>query len=854
MIVKNEEANIATAIESFLPVADEIIVNDTGSTDGTLEILQRYPKVKFIENKWENDFSLARNQSLEHATGTWILFMDADDVIPEDQVESLKQLTQQDLDRVFSFEVINTQAGLAIGAVFSQIRMFPNHPELRFRRKIHEQIVFAVQNLGLKQVRTDVQIWHTGYEDEEMRKQKAQRNLDLLLLEPDRGKDPVISTQLGDSYAILEQHTQAILAYKEVLEIPNSKQLNYDAWQTSILAIGKSFFRLKEYKEAQAWYKQALENDKNSLEATFHLGEAHYFDNEHAIAKPLLYKSLELGVEKSTQAQNYNVIRMYVYEFLCNILYREKEYAAALEIAKKFKEEFPMVIETSFWLGKIFLARRQYAKAIYYLEQGIAKDELLSREAWLALITAYELSGNHIKMQEAKTRMERALAPDNAEDTDILLSVCMIVKNEEKYLSKCLEAITGLWDELIVVDTGSTDNTVSIAQSFGAKVVQFPWVNDFSAARNKSLAEAQGKWIFWLDADDVLLAADKDAIKKLVESAVANEAYSFLIKNSQDIGLTGAVFNQIRLFPNNNQIRFEGRVHEQVMPSLQKLKIPVKFLSIKVIHTGYTDFATIKEKQQRNLKLLEKDIVLDPKNVNAMKYYTMGNAYLDLGEYENAIKWYSKSMERAEKVGEDQHLLKMAPVKIAEVKAQQGNLQEAYDILSQYIQRNSLLPAARLVFAQILKTMDLPTDAAHIYGTLMCFQEEPTLTPVDYVQMKVEACKFLSVYWHERQQVALAVDILKMGLAVGKGEIVHGASLAALYFDLELYEYTEPILATATMIEANAENTLALAKVYIMSNKIEESLGLLEMGAKKYPQNEELVYLYKELKSDLGLK
>ncbi len=85
-----------------------------------------------------------------------------------------------------------------------------------------------------------------------------------------------------------------------------------------------------------------------------------------------------------------------------------------------------------------------------------------------------------------------------------LISLCMIVKNEEKNLPRCLESVRGLVDEIVVLDTGSEDNTVSVAESFGAKVYHMPWPGSFSAARNESLKKAGGNWILYLDADEAL--------------------------------------------------------------------------------------------------------------------------------------------------------------------------------------------------------------------------------------------------------------------------------------------------------------------------------------------------------------
>src|SRR3989344_3837469 len=110
------------------------------------------------------------------------------------------------------------------------------------------------------------------------------------------------------------------------------------------------------------------------------------------------------------------------------------------------------------------------------------------------------------------------------------ISLCMIARNEELYLEQCLNSVKDLADEIIIVDTGSTDKTKEIAKKFGAKVFDFKWVDDFSAARNESLKHAAKDWILVLDADETLDEKGKKAIKELAKGK-DNDAYLFLQKN-----------------------------------------------------------------------------------------------------------------------------------------------------------------------------------------------------------------------------------------------------------------------------------------------------------------------------------
>ena len=149
------------------------------------------------------------------------------------------------------------------------------------------------------------------------------------------------------------------------------------------------------------------------------------------------------------------------------------------------------------------------------------------------------------------------------------VSLCMIVRDEEKNLPHCLKGMAGLVDEIIVVDTGSTDATKTVAANLGAKVYEFPWIDDFSAARNESCRHATGDYIFWLDADDRLDEVNLKRLKDLFENLGATDPnrnsvfiMSWISKvpgNKPEVGGTHR-----RLYPNRAGFKWIGRVHEQI--------------------------------------------------------------------------------------------------------------------------------------------------------------------------------------------------------------------------------------------------------------------------------------------------
>ena len=200
----------------------------------------------------------------------------------------------------------------------------------------------------------------------------------------------------------------------------------------------------------------------------------------------------------------------------------------------------------------------------------------------------------------------------NQKSTRPSLSLCMIVKNEEDYLKACLESVEGVVDEIIVVDTGSTDETVAIAEQFDAEVHHIPWNDDFAEARNESIKHASGDWIFQLDADERLDPESKKELRDWLEDNSKMYA-SVLIDSPKEENKKGHISRAHRLFRNLPGIEYSGRIHEQISPSASKLKGEEGFSNIKVLHLGYDkDEGEMQEKSERNFELLKRQIAQPP--------------------------------------------------------------------------------------------------------------------------------------------------------------------------------------------------------------------------------------------------
>lgn len=228
-----------------------------------------------------------------------------------------------------------------------------------------------------------------------------------------------------------------------------------------------------------------------------------------------------------------------------------------------------------------------------------------------------------------------------------MLSVCMIVRDEEKILPRCLKSVKDIVDELIVVDTGSKDNTISVAKDFGAKVYYFQWNDDFAAARNESLKYAKGDWIFQIDADEELLQSSISPLKK----AMLNPwglVYIITCDNGSNSGAERFV-KVGRLFRSHPSVRYSRAYHETVSssayeliaqePQWQVLDEP----RIIIHHSGYEPYEMQRqEKRERAIRIMESYL---RKNQNDVYMLTkLGESYNSVGRYDEAIGMLKKSI------------------------------------------------------------------------------------------------------------------------------------------------------------------------------------------------------------------
>ncbi len=227
------------------------------------------------------------------------------------------------------------------------------------------------------------------------------------------------------------------------------------------------------------------------------------------------------------------------------------------------------------------------------------------------------------------------------------ISACIISKNEEKNIERCLKSLISAVDEIIVVDTGSSDNTIEIAKKYTKNIFSINWEDDFSKARNFSLDKAKEEWALIIDCDEELT---KESIPILKDLSTNKEFDGFGVIVSNVIGGQEAYEVQgLRFVRNKKEYRFHGPIHEQIGDTIVKAKGEYSVLSskIKFIHYGYEIDEKIEAlKTQRNLRILNK---VCEEEKDSLYYLHLGNEYVRSNDLDKAKNFYTKSLSLATK-------------------------------------------------------------------------------------------------------------------------------------------------------------------------------------------------------------
>lgn len=687
IIARNEERFIGKCLESIKSIADEIVFVDTGSTDGTIEIAKKYTD-KIFYFPWNNNFSDARNFALSFASNPIVFSIDADEELqnPDAVIPALKSAKEDVGGWLVTNISIASKPGSTCYDTYATklVRMFRNHPNIHYRGIVHENIQDSILSNGFKLFDSDIVLIHYGYSlgSEDMRN-KQLRNLQLLLKEEKQHpEDAYTLFQLSKTFLALDRLAEAENYIQKTIQFANPngtilpQALNYGG----IIA-----FRFGNYPLALQRAEQSLEIIPSQSFANFIIGETYSAKLEYD-------KALKAYQNMLSAQQNPKTLALIVGDYYLpypQLLFRIGRCYIGIdkpETAEKFfREGFGLAKDFDNLRGLVnaLVLQRKFAEArnlllTYGKEHPTLLDEI---NRFLTQIDNIENAEN-VKLRcqisnsfQYKTKEETISLPN----PKILATLSMIVKNEEKNIEACIESVRKVVDEIVVVDTGSTDRTKEIAKKYGAKIFDFEWKDDFALARNEALKHSSGRWIIYLDADERIVYPDQMTLRSILANTSEDIGGYYCTIESEHFQMDGSTElhrgGYPRIFRNLGypKIRFIGRVHEQIAPSIFENNLKISYSEIKIFHLGYNQSREIiEQKIRRNYRLLIQHVQEEP--LNGYAWYQLGQTLAQMSlfaESEKAIRMaiQTKTLSRP--------IFANAASTLAKIVGNKGNYSEA---------------------------------------------------------------------------------------------------------------------------------------------------------------------------------
>jgi len=254
------------------------------------------------------------------------------------------------------------------------------------------------------------------------------------------------------------------------------------------------------------------------------------------------------------------------------------------------------------------------------------------------------------------------------------VSLCMIVKNEERFLEECLESIKDFVDEINIVDTGSTDRTLEIARRYTDRIEHREWRNDFSWARNQALDMATKRWTIVLDADEELTPDSGPTLAALgTMPAGVTPVYLKILNTVDDQSGTGTMTHLLpRIYPTTRRIRYHGVIHENIGLTDTKDDLGGVLSPIRIIHKGYTEaIISGRKKSERNMPLLEKAV--KENGENSFSWFNYAMSAIGAEESARGIEAFEKMFEIDNKLGVTRSYHALAYIALAATYAYQKN-------------------------------------------------------------------------------------------------------------------------------------------------------------------------------------
>lgn len=439
-----------------------------------------------------------------------------------------------------------------------------------------------------------------------------------------------------------------------------------------------------------------------------------------------------------------------------NALFIKKDYREAWEATLAAIAIRPFHPEAYLLLGEIARAVGDFAQAKACAER--AHD----------MAPKWKPAKKLLKALPGKGKRVTSDWPALPDDSRSRITVCLIVKNEERFLGQCLKSVRDLAHQIVVVDTGSTDRTVEIAKEHGAEVHSFEWCDDFSAARNAALERARGDWVLVLDADEELTAQGRVALRQDMQ---ANAVMAFrlpLFNHGQEADGNCYV---PRLFRNAPALFYLGRIHEQVFPSIlihcENWGLETLLGKATLCHYGYTkELTQDRSKVERNLRLLELAVAEWPDEPNLLM--NLGLEHVRSGNGAEGLKHYQAAFRLLSVLPSGQVVAELREALLTQLTTQLhkvGDYAEIVRVLNSTLAKSAGLTAS-LHFALGLAHYELKEfgEAAEQMRQCLAKRHLPALSPINQDVRKVPPHHCLALSLSRAKQPEAAAAAFAAGL------------------------------------------------------------------------------------------
>ena len=776
MIAKDEADFLSQCMASVKGLVDEVVIGDTGSSDETVSIARK-AGARVFDVAWTGDFSVARNTVMGHARGAWILVLDCDEVVaPQDHVAICNAMASKN---VSGFRMTTRNYVEASNRAGWQACDGGYDEEKNYRGWFPTTKVRLFRN------------------DSRIRFEGALHELVEGTVEKIGGAIADLAVPVHH-YGYVEKDRDddmyALAAQKKADGDPQNAEASYQL-ALSLRDAGK--------------FEQARE----AIEVCIGLMGQDHADHGHYLKPDFVY--LVWG------------------EILSKLNDRVGEEKAYLKALGENELSYHALNN----LGALKQRTGELQEALAYYQQAVViapeveaigenvrrVRELLNRESHI---------GNQSREVELQESSETDVVGDGGR-----LTLCMIAGNEGHRLGKCLESVKGLVDEIVVVDTGSTDNTVEIAKEYGATLGYFEWCDDFAAARNESLKLATGDWIMWLDPDDILPRECHAKIRSAMQRGLGkNVAYYWIL---DDQGYEPVTCLQMRLFPNVQGLKFTMPIHEQITPSLAELGVRTEATDIRVEHTGYSSPEVVDQKQVKYLRIMESWLEKYPDDYIVRSHAAM--TYYIRGRLQESIEAYQKILADG-RVQQDKNLViqTTATLYLGRCFMRLKQYDDALPYLLDAQKLDDQYAVTNLTLGECYTRMNRAEDAIVALDQALAFENQVTFSATDPVALQYSIRFFKGQNLEALGQLEDAIVWYKNASEIDKTRGGAHGRLSSVYRRLGMNEDAVMALETALQCEPdNAQHRFNRGTFYLEAGEMDHAVRWFKKALESDPTKPE---------------